>query len=214
MKEPAGAMDADLIVYADYVCPFCYLAEVALAPLREEGVRIENRPFELRPAPAPLPDMDEPRYRDGWEQSVVPLAGMLGAPPMKRPTLPTRTRKAHEAAAFARTQGKGVEMHLALYEAYFLEQRDIGRVDVLVDIGASLGLDRMALKVALDVDAHTDEVMAFEEEAARLGITAVPAHLAAGADGRYRLMMGVRPTDDVRALLAAGNAARDSGDRE
>ncbi|NLG62552.1 MAG: hypothetical protein GX539_09915, partial [Candidatus Cloacimonetes bacterium] len=63
-------------------------------------------------------------------------------------------------------------------------------------------------------DRYTDEVVGFEEEAARLGITAVPAHLAAGADGRYRLMMGVRTTDEVRALLAAGNVARASGDDE
>ncbi|HEU5209823.1 MAG TPA: DsbA family protein [Longimicrobiales bacterium] len=214
MTEPAGGSSADLIVYADYVCPFCYLGEVAIAPLREEGVRIENRPFELRPAPTPLPDMDEPRYRDSWEQSVLPLAAALGAPAMKRPTVSTRTRKAHEAAAFAREHGAGDAMHRAIYEAYFLEQRDIGRVDVLVEIGASVGLDRMALKIALDIDRYTDEVVAHEVEAARIGITAVPAHLAAGADGRYRLMMGVRPTDDVRALLAAGSLARDSGDDE
>jgi predicted DsbA family dithiol-disulfide isomerase len=187
---------------------------VALAPLRAEGVRIENRPFELRPAPAPLPDLEAPQYLAGWEQSVMPLAAALGAPGMKRPRLSTRTRKAHEAAAFAREHGAGDAMHRAIYEAYFLEQRDIGRVDVLVEIGASVGLERMALKVALDIDRHTDEVVAHEAEAGRLGITAVPAHLAAGADGRYRLMMGVRPTEDVRALLAAGNIARDSGDDE
>ena len=214
MKEAAGAPSADLIVYADYVCPFCYLGAVALAPLREEGVRIEDRPFELRPAPAPLPDMDEPYFRDAWERSVVPLAEALGAPGMKRPTTSTRTRKAHEAAAFAREHGAGDAMHRAIYEAYFLEQRDIGRVDVLADIGASVGLDRMALRIALDVDRYTEEVMALEQEAVRLGITAVPAHLASGMDGRTRLMMGVRPTSEVRALLAASNAARVSGDDE
>jgi predicted DsbA family dithiol-disulfide isomerase len=214
MKEAAGAAGADLIVYADYVCPFCYLGELAIAPLRDEGVRIENRPFELRPKPSPLPDMDAPYFREGWERSVLPIAAELGVTGMKRPTLATRTRKAHEAAAFAREHGAGAAMHRAIYEAYFLEQRDIGRVDVLVEIGASVGLDRLALKIALDIDRYTDEVVGFEEEAARLGITAVPAHLAAGADGRYRLMMGVRTTDEVRALLAAGNVARASGDDE
>src|SRR5690606_41388286 len=101
-----------------------------------------------------------------------------------------------------------------IYEACSLGPRDIGRVGVLVGVGASVGLDRLALKLALDIARYTDEVVGFEEEAARLGITAVPAHLAAGADGRYRLMMGVRTTDEVRALLAAGNVARASGDDE
>ncbi|NLG63821.1 MAG: hypothetical protein GX539_16405, partial [Candidatus Cloacimonetes bacterium] len=139
MKEAAGAAGADLIVYADYVCPFCYLGELAIAPLRDEGVRIENRPFELRPKPTPLPDMDAPYFREGWERSVLPIAAELGVTGMKRPTLATRTRKAHEAAAFAREHGAGAAMHRAIYEAYFLEQRDIGRVDVLVEIGASVG---------------------------------------------------------------------------
>jgi predicted DsbA family dithiol-disulfide isomerase len=202
-----GTDGADLIVYADYACPFCYLADAALAPLRAEGVRIESRAFELRPAPVPLPGMHEPYFRTGWTRGVVPLARDLGVHGLRQPRFATRTRKAHEAAAFAREHGAGDAMHRALYEAYFVEQRDIGRIDVLVAIGAAAGLDGLALRIALDVDRYAEQVVAQEAEARRLGITAVPAHLARADDGRYRLMTGVRATDELRALIGVGSAA-------
>ena len=209
-----GTVGADLIVYADYACPFCYLADAALAPLRAEGVRVESRAFELRPAPVPLPSMDEPYYRTSWMRGVVPLARQLGVHGLRQPRFATRTRKAHEAAAFARERGAGEAMHRALYEAYFVEQRDIGRIDVLVAVGTAIGLDGMALRIALDVDKYAEQVMAQEAEAQRLGITAVPAHLARGDDGRFRLMMGVRATDELRALIVVGSAAGTHEDEE
>lgn len=209
-----GADGAELIVYADYACPFCYLADAALAPLRAEGVRVESRAFELRPAPVPLPSIDEPDFHTGWMRGVVPLARQLGIHGLQQPRFATRTRKAHEAAAFAREHGAGDAMHRALYEAYFVEQRDIGRIDVLVAIGTAVGLDSMALRMALDVDKYAAQVVAQEDEAQRLGITAVPAHLARADDGRYRLMMGVRATDELRALVAVGSGAGTQGDEE
>jgi predicted DsbA family dithiol-disulfide isomerase len=86
-------------------------------------------------------------------------------------------------------------MHAAIYHAYFLEGRDIGRIDVLVAIGTSVGLDATDLRVELDVDRWTERVEADEAEAAALGITGVPAFAReAERDGEQRLevVLGVR----------------------
>lgn len=43
-----------IIVYSDYVCPFCLLAEEVLAEATKGlDVDIQWRPFELRPASVP-----------------------------------------------------------------------------------------------------------------------------------------------------------------
>lgn len=204
--------ESDLIVYADFVCPYCYLAEAAIRPLIEDGVRVDARAFELRPAPQPLPDMEARYFVEAWERSVLPLAQELGVRGMKRPRIAPRTRKAHEAALYARDRGVGDAMRLALYKAYFEHERDIGRVDVLVEVGTSIGLETAALKVALDVDKYTDAVLDMENEARLDRISGVPAMIKAGVDGRRRMMLGVRSTDELRTLLSAGVSTRSNGD--
>ncbi|MFJ5535503.1 DsbA family oxidoreductase [Vreelandella titanicae] len=47
-------MSQQIIVYTDYVCPFCLLAEEAITQaIQGLDVEIRWRPFELRPAPVP-----------------------------------------------------------------------------------------------------------------------------------------------------------------
>ncbi|MGH7446260.1 MAG: DsbA family protein, partial [Longimicrobiales bacterium] len=94
-----------LFLFADYVCPFCRLAEAEAARLRLDGRMVEGAAFELRPAGTPLVDLDAHRMREYWTRTIEPLAEELGVT-MTWQARMTRTRKAHEAAAYARSQGK------------------------------------------------------------------------------------------------------------
>jgi predicted DsbA family dithiol-disulfide isomerase len=47
-------------------------------------------------------------------------------------------------------------------------------VEVLLDIGGSVGLDREGLRVALDEGRYTEKVVADERLATRLGVDSVP----------------------------------------
>jgi predicted DsbA family dithiol-disulfide isomerase len=184
-----------VIVFADYVCPFCYLAEQVLERLgRDHAADILGAAFELRPPGTPLPGPDAAWMRSAWTRQVEPLAAELDVT-MRYPAVVTRTRKAHEAAAHARAAGPGAEMRAAIYRAYWQDARDIGRIDVLVEIGAELGLDATALRIALDLDQWTDHIVREEQAAARLGVGAVPAYVMTTAS--------VEPTG-----LTAGAAVR------
>jgi predicted DsbA family dithiol-disulfide isomerase len=174
--------DRGLVVFADYVCPFCYLAESVLQRLRAEGTRVEPAAFELWPAGTPLPVPDEAWMRAGRGSAVESLARELGVT-LQYPALSTRTRKAHEAVAFARANGVMLDMHQAVYHAYWQDGRDIGRIDVLVEIGADVGLDRGGLRVALDIDQWTGRVRHDVQRAARLALGGVPAYVLTGGGG-------------------------------
>jgi predicted DsbA family dithiol-disulfide isomerase len=184
-----------VVTYQDYVCPFCYVAEAPLARLRADGVRLERRAFELCPSPLPLaravPD------RPAWDEAVAPLATRLGVE-IRWPPQPARTRKAHEAAAHARTLGLLEEMHAAIFRAHFVEGRDIGRIDVLAAIGGEIGLDAGDLRFALGADRWTEQVVADGRAAAALGIDAVPAFVRDTAAG-VEALLGVRDHETLRA---------------
>jgi len=187
------------VVYCDYVSPFCYMAEPALRRLRAEaGVQVEHRAYELWPAPAALPDPREAERE--WAEVVEPLARALGVE-LRFPRIQPRTRKAHEAAAYARDHGRFDELHEALYRAHFVEGLDIGRIDVLAEVGARAGLDAQDLRIALSVDRYTDQVLAEELEAVRRGVRGVPAYVVGG-----RLIMGLQRYEDLLEQIQRGAA--------
>ena len=167
---------ARITVFSDYVCPFCYLEEPDLARVRErfgDMVEVHWRAYELRPNPIPTLDPDGEYLHRVWNASVYSMARSLGMT-LRLPPVQPRSRKALEAAEFARERGRYGAMHNALFRAFFEEGRDIGDVEVLLDVGGSVGLEREGLRVALDEGRYTEKVVADERLATRLGVDSVP----------------------------------------
>lgn len=167
------------------------MAEVPLARVGQaEAIEVVWRPFELRPDGVPLPDQ---AYIDKhWTQSVYPLSQELGLL-MRKPTVRPRTRLAHEAAEFARRADKQGAMAEALFEAYFQENRDIGRVEVLCDVGLSVGLDPVELREALQQRTLQEAVEGELDLAARYRISAVPSFIV----GNRFLVRGLVPEEHL-----------------
>ncbi len=189
-----------VLVLSDFTCPFSYVTEAALWRMEDEGlVALEHRAFELWPEPSELPT----ETGGAWEDAVRPIARELGLE--LRPPLPARTRKAHEAARLAHEGGRGREMRAALYAAAF-SGLDLARIDVLVDLGERAGMERIPLRMALDVDVRTPDVVAEQEEARRAGIDATPA-LFVGSGAQGRLLLGARPPAELRAEILEAAAS-------
>jgi predicted DsbA family dithiol-disulfide isomerase len=201
MDEPA----ARIVVWSDYVCPFCYLELPVLERLQDESAgraTVDWRAFELRPEPVPTLDPDGAYLDRVWRQSVYPMARERGLA-LKLPPVQPRSRKALEAAEHARERGRFGEMHAALFRAFFEHGRDIGDVAVLEDVAAAVGLDRAALRADLDAGRHTAKVSEDQRLAAELGLGGVPALLITPADGpgRALLVSGAQPYEAVREAL-------------
>jgi predicted DsbA family dithiol-disulfide isomerase len=187
-----------VVVFSDFTCPFCHVTEAALRRLEREGLAAPRyAAFELYPAPAPLPAA--PSADD--VAAARPLADELGAPLRPPPFVP-RTRKAHEAAKFAAGKDMEQAMREALFAAYFGDGRDLGRVDVLVELAAGVGLDATEAHVVLDLDTFADAVAADAVLARRLGIAAVPA-LVVGGGADAELLLGAQPVEVLREVLKA-----------
>ena len=183
---------AGVTIFIDYVCPFSYLSALALAHIgAEASIAVDWRAFELRPAPLPMLGS----FSDDEWRIVDELARDAGQE-IRRPSFRPRTRKAHEAVKYAASIEQGDALQRAIFAAYFMDGRDIGRIDVLTDVAAAIGIDRMSIKVTLDVDAHTDEVLADIEYARVMEIEGTPAFVA-GNDVR----VGYLSADHLREWL-------------
>ena len=183
------------VLFADFTCPFSYVTEAMLWSMPAE---VDRRAFERYPAGTPLPSTAEPL---GWEDTVRPLAEEADVV-LRRPRARPRTRKAHEAAYFARERGVEQAMRTAVYAAYFADGQDIGRIDVLIELGTGVGLDRTELKVALDIDQWADAVFRDGAAARQLGITSTPT-LLLDAGPQARILTGPWSRTKLAAILNA-----------
>ncbi|HET8655426.1 MAG TPA: DsbA family protein [Longimicrobiaceae bacterium] len=187
-----------ITIFSDFSCPFSYVTEVALRRRAAAGgLEIRYRAFEIYPAPArPIAPAEEP----GWDERVRPLARELGVD-LRAPGFRPRTRKAHEAYRFAVERGVGDGMRRAIFRAYWGEERDIGRIDVLGELIARLDVDPEDLRIALDIDRFHDEVVGDEEIAARLRVRATPTvFIGTGRDARIHVgALGPAALDEALA---------------
>ena len=160
-------------LFFDYVDPASFLVERHLSSVENSlSITAERIPFEVRPPPTPMVDPRSPEWRTLWEKAGA--TALEEGVTLANPRLVPWTRKAHELALHAREDGHDVTVHRALFEAFLLEGRDIGRVDVLLEIAVGHGLDGSHTKAVLDVDRHSPMVTAARARAERLGVRGVP----------------------------------------
>lgn len=154
---------------------------------RRFGAQIETRwhAYELRPDPVPMPDPDSGYIREHWDNRVLPMARERGLE-MHVPRRQLRSRRALQAALFARAEGRFAPFDRALYTARFAQDADIADLDVLKGIAATAGLDAEAMAYAVSSRAHLAELEADLRLAGTLGVTGVPCAFVGPAAGDPR----------------------------
>lgn len=192
MDEPGA-----LRFFFDYVDPFSLILSRRLQELEDEGtVKVEPWPLEVNPPPRPLLHPEAPAWAARWEIAMrEEEAGGLGLEP---PWIVPWSRKAHELAFYAREEDCFGEIHEGIFRAYLIEGRDIGRVDVLIELARDAGLDPREAKAVLDVDRHRKDVEAARAEGIRKGVEGIPCLLWNG-----RVLHGNPNPGELRRFLAS-----------
>lgn len=189
----------DIKVWSDYVCPFCMLAEGPLhEATRDLDVGIEWMPFELRPHPARTLRPEDEYLPAIWARSVYPMARRMGVD-ITLPTVSPQpyTRLAFEGYQYAAEHGRAAEYTPRMLRAFFQENRDIGRLDVLADIAAELDLDKAEFTQALADGRYAQAHQAALRTAEAHRISVVPTMIVGG---RHRLE-GVPSVAQIRQAV-------------
>jgi predicted DsbA family dithiol-disulfide isomerase len=96
---------------------------------------------------------------------------------IKLPGFATNSRLSLEASEFAKIKGRFLEFHNGVYEAYFLEGRNIGDIEIVLDIGENAGLDRSELVQCLDKRTMFEQIAANKKDAEDNLILGVPTFM-------------------------------------
>ncbi len=128
--------------------------------------------------------------------------------PYGRRTHTYNSRLAQELGVWADTQPGGEAIHDALYKAYFVDARNIGDADVLLEIVAAVGLSVDAARDVLDSRSFKDAVDADWAKSREAGVTGVPTFVAGGYG-----VVGAQPYEALEKLVKeVGAAPRADGD--
>ena len=90
-----------------------------------------------------------------------------------------------------------------LYRAYFVDARNIGDPDILVEIAGAAGLDQDAARAVLETRSFKDAVDADWAKSRDYGVTGVPTFVA----GQYGVV-GAQPYEVLEQLLEKVGARR------
>jgi predicted DsbA family dithiol-disulfide isomerase len=118
-----------------------------------------------------------------------------GLPYSKR-THTYNSRLAQELGKWADTQAGGEAIHDALFKAYFVEGRNVGDLETLVEIAASVGLPAEDARRVLTDRTFSAAIDADWRKSRAYGITGVPTFVAGGYG-----VVGAQPYEVLEQLI-------------
>jgi len=116
--------------------------------------------------------------------------------PFARRTRTYNSRLAQELGKWAETQPRGEAIHDALYRAYFAEGKNIGDIEVLVEVARQLGLPAAEARRVLSERTFSPSVDRDWARAREMGVTGVPT-FASGGFG----VVGAQPYEALERLV-------------
>ena len=192
-----------LVVWSDYLCPWCHLGAARMAILEREfgsDLHVEWRAFLLRPSPDAGRTLE--RFR-AYTQSWLRPAAEPDAPEFRTWASdegpPSHSMPAHVLAKAAATLGAVAfaAVHARILRAYFVESRNVTDRDVQRALWRESGLADADF-ARIDAPGHAAAVLAEHRDALEHGVTGVPAVMLVGNDVPT---LGAMPLDTYRRWI-------------
>lgn len=188
-----------VIIYSDNICPFCTIGAKRLRALQNElEFDVDWRAFEIHPE-TPKEGRLTSEYFKGRDTERMKLhieefgkdVGMK-----LNGKILANSRSSLAANNFAKGKGKFPEFHEAVFRANFVDGKNIGDMDVLLEIGEEAGLNKVELKTYLEDEDNLKKVDTSSKEAKAMGITGVPTFIL-----NEKSVVGAQPIEVLREFI-------------
>ncbi|MBQ4823046.1 DsbA family oxidoreductase [Leisingera sp. HS039] len=182
-----------LDILSDPICPWCYIGKThldkALAEVPDHPFVIEWHPFQLNPD-MPREGMDRRDYlerkfggKDGAVKAYAPVVEHAGNAGLtinfEAMTRTPNTLDAHRLIHWAGIEGKQTEVVDALFQAYFVDAKDIGDHAVLAGVAREAGMDADVAARLLQGDSDVQTIQDRDAHSRKMGVTSVPTFIVA-----------------------------------
>jgi len=179
-------------VYSDYVCPFCYIGKESLNRYREETekeVEVDWHPFDLRAQKRrpngeidhSVEDGKDEAYYEEARKNVEKLKEKYGVEMIEFDEVPEEVDSldAQIASFYVKESHpeKWEAFDEAVFEALWVDGRDIGDAEVLAEIAEGVGLDADEILDAVEDEDLRDRLSEAFLEAQENGIVGVPTFI-------------------------------------
>ena len=200
-----------LEIISDPICPWCYIGKArldrAIAETGRDPFEVSWRIFQLNP------DMP-PEGRDRKAHLIAKFGGEDGLKRVYDAVIEAgksegidfafdkvertpNTINSHRLLRLADEKGTQDAASEALFKAYFLDGKDIGVIDVLVEIAATAGMKGDEVRAYLESDAGDKEVREEDRKARQMGVSGVPFFII---NNKYAISGAEDPSVFLRAF--------------
>lgn len=208
-----------LDILSDPICPWCYIGKThldrALAEEPDHPFVIEWHPFQLNPD-MPSEGMDRRAYLEtkfGSKDNAVRIYSQIADHAEKAGVTinfeamqrTPSTVNAHRLIHWAGLEDKQSPVVDALFQAYFVDGKNIGDTDTLCDLAESAGMDRAVVEKLLTGSSDVEDIQARDAHSRKMGVNSVPTFILAN----QHVVPGAQPPElwkqviaDIRAQLA------------
>ncbi|MGB0662049.1 MAG: DsbA family oxidoreductase [Mangrovicoccus sp.] len=192
-------------IISDPICPWCFIGKTtldrALELTPDHPFEIEWHPFQLNPdmPPEGMPRRAYLEQKFGGKDNALKVYGEIDAKAREEGLelnfeaieKTPNTLNAHRLIFWAGIEKCQNQVVQSIFEAYFLEGRDISDLEVLADIADSAGIDAALVLRLLKTDEDLAEVRLRDKTFRDMGVTSVPTYLIA----REHAVPGVQATE-------------------
>lgn len=198
-------------IYADIVCPFCYIGKNIFAKFQEEAgeeIEVVHRSYELDPNSSRTESMNSlealaKKYGFTKEEAKNRMSGVEDM--AKRENLPmnifsavgANTHDLHRLVYLARETGKDSALLEAFYRAHFVDGIALNEREEVLKITVGIGLKEEEVLEVLESDRYEEKIAEDRSLASSLGITGVPFFVV---DGKYGVS-GAQPKAIFHQIL-------------
>jgi predicted DsbA family dithiol-disulfide isomerase len=203
-----------LNIISDPICPWCYIGKTlldrALESHPDHPFDIEWHPFQLNPD-MPAEGMDRREYletkfggKDGALRAYAPVVERAEAAGLSIDLAAIErtpnTLNAHRLIHWAGLEVRQTAAVSSLFRAYFVDGRDIGALEVLIEIAQTIDMDPEMVRRLLTSDADMSITQTRDANARERGVTGVPTFIIANQHvlaGAQQTELWVQVIDDL-----------------